>query len=92
MREVDRVDPRKVADVVFEVLTGLAKDLPGRELHRLRERHGTSPYLVRPADGATAWRVALQVNSPGARRLHLWVLPGGRIDLSRVGVHNDVRP
>lgn len=90
---LEGVPAAKVADVVFEVLTDRAKDLTGRDLHQLRESEaGGAPYRRRPEDGATSWRVALQRNTPGARRLHYWRLPNGRVELSRVGHHDDVRP
>jgi hypothetical protein len=41
-------------------------------------------------DGARAWRVSLQSNTPAARRLHYWVLPDGSIELAKVGVHDDM--
>ena len=78
---LEGVSPSKVADVVVEVLTGRAKDLDGRDLHRLRESEaGGSPYRQRAGDGATAWRVALQRNAPGARRLHFWRLRDDTIE------------
>jgi hypothetical protein len=35
--------------------------------------------------------VALQRNTPQARRLHFWRGRGGEIELSRVGLHDDFR-
>lgn len=84
------IAPDKIADVVMEVLTDKATHSPGRELHRLRESAaGNAPYVVRDSDGALAWRVSLQTNTPSARRLHYWELPGGRIELAKVGLHDD---
>lgn len=81
---------RKVADVVFEVVTGLAQQNPSRELHRLRcGPGGKDPVRTRSEDGATAYRVSMQVKSPAARRLHYWQLPSGRIELARVATHDD---
>lgn len=89
---LEGIKPEKVADVTFEVLSGLAADIPGRELHRLRAGNGGGdPYLVRE-DGAQAFRVSLQVNTPSARRLHYWQLSNGQIELSRVVLHDDVQP
>ncbi len=82
----------KVADVVFEVLTGRADSLTGREVHQLREGAPGTPYVRREHDNATCWRAALQVATPQARRLHYWRGPGGRIELSRVVLHDDVDP
>src|SRR5699024_10441184 len=87
---LEGISPRKVADVVFEVLTGLARQNPSRELHRLRcGPGGEDPVRVRDEDGAQAWRASLQVKTPAARRLHYWVLPSGRIELARVTTHDD---
>jgi hypothetical protein len=83
----------KVAGVAVEILTGRAPDVAGRELHQLRESlSGNAPYIRRPADDATCWRAALQVNTSQARRIHYWVLPGGRVEFSRVVLHDDFRP
>lgn len=90
--ELEGVTRAKVAAVVVEVLTGLAKELPGRDLHRLRvAESGSAPYVVRE-DGAACWRAALQRETPSARRLHYWELPGGAIELSRVVAHDDTTP
>lgn len=82
----------KVLRAVVDVLAGRAAEVPSRELHRLRQGDGGSdPYVTR-ADGASCWRVSVESNTASARRLHYWQLPGGRIELSRVGVHDDVAP
>lgn len=60
----------------------------GRKHHELRTGHQASqPQQVRASDGATAWRVHLC----SVVRLHYWLLPDGRVELSRVtnGNHND---
>lgn len=82
----------KALKAMVDVLTGRAEHMDGRELHRLRTSEGGgSPYLVRD-DGAHAMRCAIERNTPSARRLHYWVLPGGGIELSRVDVHNAMTP
>ena len=82
----------KVLRVVVDVLAGRAAEIPSRELHRLRQGPGGSdPYVTR-VDGASCWRVNLESNTASARRLHYWQLPGGQIELSRVGIHDDVAP
>lgn len=82
---------RTLVRVVVEVLTGLATQMPGRDLHRLRTSEvGDAPATQR-ADGAICWRVALQQGTAAARRLHYWKL-GEQIELSRVVVHDDMRP
>lgn len=77
----------KVLDVLVEVLSDRAKEIPGRDLHPLRESESSQTQLVR-SDGAKAWRCALQVHTPSARRLHFWKLPDGSIELDTVGTHD----
>ncbi len=82
---------RKVVQVACEVACGLSRDLAGREDHSLRtSRSGGTGRRTR-VDGAVGRRVALQQGAPSARRLHYWVLPDGGIELTRVGVHDDLR-
>ena len=83
----------KVADVVVEIVTDRAKDIGGRELHQYRESDGgNAPGVRRTTDDALLWRVNLQTNSASARRLHYWVLPGGKIELWHVGTHDERPP
>ncbi len=88
--QVHGVSRERVLTVVVWVLTGQAPYLHGLQLHPLRSgTGGDDPVRVRDADGATAWRVSLQVNTPSARRLHFWRLTDGRVELARVVVHDD---
>lgn len=88
---VEGVDRCKVVDVVVEVLTGLAADVAGRELHRLRTSSGGGcPPVVR-GDGATCWRASLQRSTPSARRLHFWRTSHG-FEFERVVTHDEVEP
>lgn len=90
--QVEGISESKVADVVFEIATGLAEQMPGRDVHPLRTGPGGSdPVCVRD-DGARCWRAALQQNTPSARRIHYWRLPGGGLELSRVVLHDDMTP
>jgi len=66
-------------------------DIAARETHQLRAGDGGAPTLTRE-DGATCWRVALQINTPSARRLHFWQPPGRPPELSSVRLHDDFRP
>jgi hypothetical protein len=89
LERLEGIKPEKVADVAFEIVTGLAPQLPSREAHHLRTGSGgDDPVRVRD-DGAIAWRASLQVNTPSARRIHYWVLPSGQIELARVATHDD---
>ena len=88
---VEGVSRSKVVDVIVEVLTGRVYELAGLEAHQLRSgMGGDDPPRVRE-DGATCWRVSLQVKTPSARRLHYWLLNDGGIELSSVRLHDDMR-
>ena len=88
---VQGVERSKVVRVVVEVLTGLADRLDGREKHALRTGASGGSPAVRREDGWTCWRVALQRDSPAARRLHVWQR-GKEYEFSRVGNHDEFRP
>lgn len=80
-----RVD--RVAKVVVRVLLGLAND----SQHRLRSGNGGDDPAVTAGD-SVCWRVWLEQGTPSARRLHYWSGPGGAIELSWVGLHDDMTP
>jgi hypothetical protein len=89
LSRLEGIKEEKVADVVFEIVTGLAPQIPGREVHHLRTgTGGDDPVRIRE-DGAMAWRASLQVRTPSARRIHYWILPNGGIELARVTTHDD---
>ncbi len=81
------ISQAKVVDVLVEVLTGLDQQLAGRQRHPWLQGRG-GDQQVRD-DGARAWRVSLQVETPGARRLKYWRLPGGTVEFDSVGHHDD---
>lgn len=83
---LEGISRAKVLDVLVEVITDRVKDIAGRDLHPLRDGRAGAQ---RVRGGAQAWRCALQVRTPSARRLHFWVLPGNRVELDQVGVHDD---
>ena len=89
LEKLEGIKAEKVADVVFEIATGLAQQLPSREVHHLRTGTGGDDPVRTRDDGAIAWRASLQVNTPSARRIHYWVLPSGLIELARVATHDD---
>lgn len=87
--EVQGVERAKVVDVIVEVLTDLAPRVSAREVHQLRSGSGgDDPPRTRGRE--TAWRVSLQVGTPGARRLHYWK-GDGVIELSSIRHHDDLR-
>jgi FtsZ-binding cell division protein ZapB len=85
---LEGINRDKVLDVLVEVLTDRAKDISGRDLHQLRESESSQIQRNR-SDGARAWRCALQVNTPAARRLHFWKLPDNIVELDRIGTHDE---
>lgn len=89
LNTLEGVDHERVLRVVVEVLTGRVKDIPARQLHRLRLNNHSGQVRMRE-DGAVAFRVAVQVNTPSARRLHFWRMPDGRVELINVAVHDHI--
>ena len=87
LRELQGVSLHRVLDACVHVATGRATEIPGLELHPLRAGAGGTEQRQR-ADGARAWRCALQVHAPSARRLHFWRLDGDAVELDRVGTHD----
>ncbi|MGI5189728.1 hypothetical protein ACQEVI_16435 [Promicromonospora sp. CA-289599] len=90
--DVEGVSRDRVVWTLVMVLTGLAPGMNGLQVHRLRTGAGGDDPARHRDDGAVCWRVSLQVNTPSARRLHYWKLPGGSYELSRVVLHDDVEP
>lgn len=83
-------DRAKVVATAMEVACGRAREIDGRQLHKLRAgMGGNAPERRREADGAVAWRCNVQTNSPSARRLHYWAVPDGSIEFACVVVHDD---
>lgn len=93
LARLEGISVDKVADVVFEIVTGRAKGLASRELHQYRESPGAgAPAVQRAADGAVLWRASLQTKTASARRIHYWQLPGEVIELWHVGTHDEPPP
>lgn len=89
---LDEGQLEKTLRTTVDVLTGRAAQIPGRQLHRLREgQGGDDPYVIRD-DGAVCWRASIEINAASARRLHYWQAPGKPIELSRVVLHDDFEP
>lgn len=85
-------DHGKIVDVIVEILTGLVRRIDGRDLHELRTGTGGEAPVRRTADGDAYWRAALQLNSPGGRRIHFYTRrANGVIVLSSVRTHDDYR-
>ncbi|UWF77606.1 hypothetical protein [Microbacterium neungamense] len=89
---LDETQLSKAVRACVDAITGRDREIPARELHRLRTGEGGDDAYVVRADGGRCWRSSIEQNAPGARRLHYWELPGGVIELSRVVHHDDTRP
>ena len=90
-RDLEGISTERLLQVCAHVVSGHAAHLHGLQVHPLRSGEGGAEQRVRAADGARAWRCSLQVNTPSARRLHWWSLPGvagGALELAVVGVHD----
>ena len=92
LESLDENQLAKAVRACVDAVTGRDKEIPARELHRLRSGEGGDDAYVVRADGSKCWRSAIEQNTPGARRLHYWELPGGGIELSRIVLHDDIRP
>jgi predicted RNA-binding protein with RPS1 domain len=91
LRSLEGIDIMKVVEVGAQVASGRAHEIPARLVHELTAGVG-GRSIVRPSDGAKAWRCALQVGTPSARRLHWWAIPqpgGVVIEFASVAVHDD---
>jgi hypothetical protein len=86
LEDLDGVPRGKVVEVLVEVLTGLDRELAGRARRPWRVAPGAGQEVR--ADGARAWRVNLQSNAPGARRLKFWTLPGPAVEFDFVAHHD----
>lgn len=90
--DLDDNQTTKALKAVVDIITGRVRELPARSAHPLRRGDGaTAEDLVRD-DGARCMRVHIEKNVPSARRLHYWVNTDGRIELSRVVLHDDMEP
>lgn len=91
-RALHGISAEKIVEVAAQVACERAHEIDGREVHPLGESGGASRQRVRARDGAKAWRCALQIRSPSARRLHWWRVPGpdgATIEFASVAVHDD---
>jgi hypothetical protein len=84
---LDGIDRAKVLEVIVDVLTGRASQMSSRSVRPWKETR-TGKQEVRH-DGAKAYRVNLQNNTPSARRMKYWRHPDSRIELDFVGLHDD---
>jgi predicted RNA-binding protein with RPS1 domain len=92
LRTLDGIDLDKVLEVCAQVAAGVAHTIPARDVHQLRAGSRGAGSRTRARDGAQAWRCALQLKTPSARRLHWWNVPGpegATIEFAAVGVHDD---
>ena len=92
LSEVEGIDDDRVAEAVADIACGRADQMSAYEMHQLRSGAGAEDRPVVRGRGETCWRVALQRNTPSARRLHFWRRADGSVELSSVRLHDDMRP
>jgi len=91
-RALQGLNVEKIVEVAMQVACERAHEIDGRAVHPLGESVGGSRQRTRKGDGAKAWRCALQVKTPSARRMHWWRIPGpngATIEFASVAVHDD---
>jgi hypothetical protein len=81
----------KTLRAVVDLAAGRQGPLRNREPHMLRENEGAHASVQMRGDDV-CWRLYVEQGTAGALRLHYWKLPDGRIELSRVVTHDDVKP
>ena len=82
----------KALKTVVEVLAGLADRSSAREVHPLRVSEGGDAPQHQREDGGRCFRAAIERGAASARRLHYWKAPNGRVELSRIVIHDDFKP
>jgi len=87
---VQGISRDKILEVCAHVVSYRAFTIAGFEVHQLRTSQGGDSPPRKRDDGATAWRVSLQVKTPSARRLHYWQLVDGTIELAQINTHDDL--
>jgi hypothetical protein len=85
---IEGVTDEKLASVMMEVLTGLAEQMPGRQLHQYREGEAGGQDTVTHPFYGRLWRASIQVNTASARRLHFYRGKGGVVTFASVRVHD----
>ncbi len=92
---LEQLDDRQLPKALrcaMEAVTHVIRSVSSRQVHPLRSGDGGDDKPVVRDDGARCLRAYVEQNTPQARRLHYWVLPGGEVKLSRVVAHDDVQP
>jgi demethoxyubiquinone hydroxylase (CLK1/Coq7/Cat5 family) len=82
----------KAIRIATHVVTGRNTAENIAEVHDLREADGATAQSVTRADGAVCRRVYMESRTSQARRIHYWKLRDGRIEFSRVALHDDFTP
>ena len=92
LNPLDEGQLSKAIRTCVDAITGRDREIPARELHRLRTGEGGGDSYVVREDGARCMRSSVEQNVAGARRLHYWELPGGGVELGRIVHHDDTKP
>ena len=90
-RQMTEDDLRKSVRVIVDIATGRAARENKHSIHPLREDAGAAAKGLTRDDGSECMRAYIEQNTAQAKRLHFWKVSNG-IELSRVGLHDDMRP
>jgi hypothetical protein len=82
----------KAIRIATHIVTGRNTAENIAEVHDLREGDGATAPPVTRNDGAICRRVYMESRTSQARRIHYWKLRDGRIEFSRVALHDDFTP
>jgi hypothetical protein len=92
LEKLDDGQLSKAFRCVVDVITDLARNLPARRVHVLRNGIGGDDQAMTRWDGAVCFRASIEKNTASARRLHYWKHTDGTIELSRIVTHEDMQP
>ncbi len=79
----------KIVRACADVVLNAPELLRRADDHALRTGDGGSNPAIQRSDGAVARRCSIEQNTPAARRVHYWILPGGSIEFASINVHDD---
>jgi len=92
LEALDSGQLRKAFKAVVDVLAGNVPGLAARNVHPLREGNGAATRDVSRSDGARCLRAYIEEKTASARRLHYWKTLTGALELSRIVLHDDMKP
>lgn len=89
----EHISRYSVVRAVCDVICGLWTDVGSYHARQLtlKDKGCDRENVMTRPDGAVAWRLNMQNNTPGARRLMFWQRPDGIIEIARLAHHDDVQ-